>query len=240
MPGNYTHTTRVTGTVVTQTIYNGDHQNHIDHMEPQYIDDASANLTAMRTVMDSGGVGTESLPTSLQDEIRQLRNALLRMRGTTYWYEETLSVSLSMPTYFFYDSTNAGFRPLWSPASHIRALAQHRLRSTWAGSGNLVVAMRLMLQDNVTGTAEFTYTITRIRTGSANTILNSGTLSIVNPTYNVPFAQTVDTVNGANIQSGDVLELDIDRNGGGGGDTLNGFLRHYDTTAQYLVFASRS
>lgn len=87
MPANYTHTTRANGTVLTATIYNSDHQNHIDNMIPAVIDDYSGTTVEMRTVTDPGEVGTENPATSLAGELERIRFVLKEMKGTTHWYE---------------------------------------------------------------------------------------------------------------------------------------------------------
>lgn len=92
MPGAYTVTTRTTGQVLTASIYNSDHQSHIDHLEPQYIDDASTNLAAMQATTDPGELSAENLPTTLAGEMARLRYALYDVKKavsprTTQWYE---------------------------------------------------------------------------------------------------------------------------------------------------------
>lgn len=100
MPGTYTHTTRTTGTTLTASIYNADHQNHIDHFEPQYIDDYSTNLAAMQTKTDPGESGSESLPTTLGGELERLRYAIYDAKlaidpGITYWYETPVGIGFA-------------------------------------------------------------------------------------------------------------------------------------------------
>lgn len=86
MPALYSHTTRATGTILTATIYNGDHQNHIDNGVPSQLDDYSANTIQMQAVVDPGDVGSESLASSLAGEIERLRYAIKQMKGTAQWY----------------------------------------------------------------------------------------------------------------------------------------------------------
>lgn len=88
----YTHTTRADGLTLTAAIYNADHQNHIDHFTPAYLDDYSANATEMRTQTDPGESGSESLATSAAGELERLRYAIWdakkRLDNTlTYWYQ---------------------------------------------------------------------------------------------------------------------------------------------------------
>lgn len=92
MPGNYTHTTRASGTVLTANIYNSDHQNHVNNVTPDGVDDASADVAAMRQTSDPGEQGTEFLATSLRDELKQVRFAIKELKdrfaGTSaaQWY----------------------------------------------------------------------------------------------------------------------------------------------------------
>lgn len=92
MPALYSHTTRTTGTVLTASIYNSDHQNHIDNGIPIQLDDYSSTVGQMQTNTDPGEVGTESLPTTLAGELERLRfmikeiNTRLNGSATTQWY----------------------------------------------------------------------------------------------------------------------------------------------------------
>ena len=87
MPGNYTHSTRAPGLILTASIYNADHQNHVDNMTPDGVDDASADLAAFRETADPGEAGTESLPTSLRGELLRLRKLIAEISGKAQWYE---------------------------------------------------------------------------------------------------------------------------------------------------------
>lgn len=87
MPGSYTHTTRADGTTLTAAIYNADHNNHITNLVPDKMDDWSQDATQMQLQTDPGEQGTESLATSLAEEIQRIRFALKEMKGVTYWYE---------------------------------------------------------------------------------------------------------------------------------------------------------
>lgn len=94
MPGNYGHTARADGSILTGSIYNGDHQNHITFCTPGGVDDYSTNLAQMQSSVDPGEQGTESLPTDLAGEIQRIRNVLKEITGKTYWYESP-AVSLA-------------------------------------------------------------------------------------------------------------------------------------------------
>lgn len=87
MPGNYSHTTRAAGTVLTASIYNTDHQNHVNNMTPAGVDDYSSSVAEMQTVRDPGEVGTEVLSTSLAEELQAIRNIITEIIGKTRWYQ---------------------------------------------------------------------------------------------------------------------------------------------------------
>lgn len=104
MPGLYSLVyTESAGNTILASRRNAEHQNHIDKMEPQYMDDYSANVTTMRTTEDPGESGSESLATTLQGELTRLRHAVLEVKqtldsGITYWYETpTISTAVAGP-----------------------------------------------------------------------------------------------------------------------------------------------
>ena len=85
--GLYSHTTRSSGTVLTASIYNSDHQNHITNHNTEQMDDYSASVAEMRTQTDPGESGTESQATNLAEELERLRYTIAELKNTTYWYE---------------------------------------------------------------------------------------------------------------------------------------------------------
>lgn len=96
MAALYSHTTRANGTVLTATIYNQDHQNHIDNGVPSQLDDYSTNTTEMRAQTNPGEQGSESLASSLAGELERLRFTIAELKGKTFWYETsgtTLEIS---------------------------------------------------------------------------------------------------------------------------------------------------
>lgn len=83
----YSHVTRANGTILTASIYNTDHQNHIDNNIPTTIDDYSSSTSQMQTTTDPGEAGSESLATTLAGELERIRFAIAEVKGTTHWYE---------------------------------------------------------------------------------------------------------------------------------------------------------
>lgn len=94
MTALYSHTTRANGLILTASIYNTDHQNHIDNGIPAQLDDYSLTVAQMQSATDPGESGTESQATSLAGELERLRYAIAEAKGTTYWYQ-TAAVSLN-------------------------------------------------------------------------------------------------------------------------------------------------
>lgn len=90
----YSHVTRANGTILTASIYNTDHQNHIDNNIPSTIDDASASVGEMQTTTTPGTVGAESLATTLEGEIQRLRYAIKEIKGSAQWYGVPTSSAL--------------------------------------------------------------------------------------------------------------------------------------------------
>jgi len=89
MAALYSHTTRASGLVLTASIYNSDHQNHIDNGIPAQFDDYSTNAAEMQAQTDPGEAGNESLPTNLAGELERLRFSLAEYKGTQFWYDPT-------------------------------------------------------------------------------------------------------------------------------------------------------
>jgi len=91
MAALYSHTTRTTGTTLTASIYNTDHQNHIDNGVPLQQDDYSSNATQMQSTTDPGEVGSESLATTQAGEFERLRFILKELTGSDQWYQSAPS-----------------------------------------------------------------------------------------------------------------------------------------------------
>lgn len=66
--------------------WNAEFLNILNNLNPAGVDDESANVTAMQTVVDPYPGGSASLATSLQGELQRLRYLLVQITGETYWY----------------------------------------------------------------------------------------------------------------------------------------------------------
>lgn len=77
----------VSGEILTASDLNNEFDNILNNMAPAGIEDASANVSAMQATVDPGGVGTESLATSLLGELQRLRYVIKRIVGAQ-WYSD--------------------------------------------------------------------------------------------------------------------------------------------------------
>lgn len=85
--GLYSHTTRGIGTVLTASIYNSDHINHITNQNPAMTGALADSVGQYQTKTDPGGVGSEVLAANLAGELERLRFCIARITGKTQWYE---------------------------------------------------------------------------------------------------------------------------------------------------------
>jgi phage-related tail fiber protein len=80
--------TWIDGDILTASDQNAEFQNILTNLTPSGIDDESATLAAMRATKDPYAASTAVLPTSLQEEIQELRYQIQQITGKTYWYED--------------------------------------------------------------------------------------------------------------------------------------------------------
>lgn len=82
----YSHTTRSDGTILDESIYNGDHTNHITNQIPQSNDDYSATIAEMQIATNPLSGTMPSIATSLAGELARLRYAIQSIKGYQHWY----------------------------------------------------------------------------------------------------------------------------------------------------------
>ena len=92
----YSIVTRSNGTILTAAIYNADHQAHVTGNIPTSIDDYSSDVATSRIMTDPGGVGTESLATTIAGELERLRFTINQIKGTAQWYEDPAVTLLNL------------------------------------------------------------------------------------------------------------------------------------------------
>ncbi len=76
----------VSNEVLTAADLNAEINNLLNNTIPASIEDYSADVSTMQTTADPGGVGTESLATSLAGELTRIRFAIKRIVGGAQWY----------------------------------------------------------------------------------------------------------------------------------------------------------
>jgi len=72
---------------VTASDLNDEFDNILDNLIPTLIEDFSANASQMKSTVDPGEVGTESLATTLAGELQRLRFIIAEITGEDEWYE---------------------------------------------------------------------------------------------------------------------------------------------------------
>ena len=81
----------VTGQTLTASDLNSEFDNIINNMDPDGIDDASTDSTAMNATADPYPGSVASKATDLRGEIQRIRYMLTQITGKTYWYEDPAS-----------------------------------------------------------------------------------------------------------------------------------------------------
>lgn len=82
--------------VIRSADLNAEFNNILNNLNPAGLDGYSDNTATMQIQTSPGGVGTESLATSLAGEIERLRFVIARIAGTTYWYSTPASSIASL------------------------------------------------------------------------------------------------------------------------------------------------
>ena len=130
MPGLYTHTAILDGAVLSASVYNGDHQNHINNREPSKVDDLSGTITEFGQERDPGELGSEILAISMAEEIKSLRFAIAEMKIVA-WYPGTFTRTQPLNCLVF-DTGGGG----WPNAATTHVHGYWRVPESYA-SGNL-------------------------------------------------------------------------------------------------------
>ncbi len=87
MPATFSRIkTWVSNEVLTAADLNAEINNLLNNTIPASIDDYSVDVSTMQTTADPGGVGTESLATTLAGELTRIRYAIKRIAGGAQWY----------------------------------------------------------------------------------------------------------------------------------------------------------
>lgn len=233
MPGNYSHNTITNGTVLSDTRYNADHQNHIDNHTPLGLDDYSANVAQMQSTVDPGEVGSESLATSTAGELERIRFAIKEIRGTAHWYVSATTKVTGVDTIF-----NHSQGPISGWLDGVQTIVSmfRTVPHDWAGGDLTMVVTRRSAV--TTGTARMSYGVVRYRSGAAPATITATTA--INYTPADTHTQFVSlTVPGGSYVSGDMILVTVERLGADGADTLSASLEFNGAYLQYTGFAGR-
>jgi hypothetical protein len=94
----------VSNEVLTASDLNGEFNNLLNNTIPASIEDYSPDVATMQSTTDPGGVGTESLATTLAGELQRLRYKVKQILGGDQWYSAPLfSLKNQIATAFIAD-----------------------------------------------------------------------------------------------------------------------------------------
>ena len=234
MPGLGVITQRSTGETIDAAKYNGDRQELVNMMEPQQIDDYSANTTQMQTITDPGDIGSESLPTTIAGENERIRFCIKRMKGTSQWYVPNVTKRIHPQIVAAFTQGNWG----WPDGSDTTIVAFFKLPDDWV-SGNLTVNLVCRAASG-TGQIRMSTQTYRIRNASAIAFIDTGSAFNYSPGDTNSQVRTY-SISTATLAAGDYVRADFIRVGSDGAtDTNTGFLAFDGMTVTYTGIAGRS
>lgn len=159
---------------------NAEFDNILTNFKPQMIDAYSANVPQMQVQTAPGGVGTESLATSLSGEVERLRFQLAAITGNTYWYSSPVVTLAQLNT-----ALGANTQANSITSGRIGANSSQPLFLVPSGSTNSVTLKATatpfvykVAGSTVTIAADLTLTSLTVAPSSANTVtINDSTLA---------------------------------------------------------------
>lgn len=78
----------VSGQKLTAAALNSEFNNIINNLDASNIIAVGTNLSGLQSMSDPGDVGSESLPSSISDDIKQLRFEIDAIKGGAQWYSK--------------------------------------------------------------------------------------------------------------------------------------------------------
>jgi hypothetical protein len=222
------NTTWSDGQTLTASALNAEFDNILNNLDPDGIDDASANTTAMQSTADPYPGGAESLATNLEGELHRLRYLIKQISGEAQWYIDTDT-------------------DLATIDAHLAKICEGRLT---LADGVAVSTSDLTARTTIyftpykgnqvalyNGTKWFLHTLTQISTTPAGTtnqmydlfITSSATLEQVAWTNDTTRATALTTQNGVYVKSGDATRryLGSYRTTGSSGQTEDSAAKRY-------------
>lgn len=264
MPALYIHVPRLTGELITDVDYNDDHINHVINGEAAQLGGYSVTVAQMQTVEDPGGVGTESLPSSIAGELTRVRHRLWKIvqwldPAATFWYSPlpaagswSSEIATMKRTALYTDDTKERLDTLgvvamnatngqtqidWVNGVFTILRAWWRVPEHWT-PGTDITIIWWMTANLVDGnTAKMGYDVWRHRLGIVPSPVGSGTVDLVPANLNTSNVERV--IAAANIQVGDLLYFHFNRDGGHAGDTHTGTINHSGTMIKYTANAGQ-
>lgn len=92
--------TWLTSEDVNASDLNAEFNNILNNLDTEGLGGYGDNTTEFQAQTDPGEVGSESLPSSLADELERLRYSIAELKGTTYWYTSPVTTLASLNTAF--------------------------------------------------------------------------------------------------------------------------------------------
>jgi len=100
------------GETLTAADLNAEFNNILNNLSPDYVDDASADATAMQATADPYPGGSPSLATTLREEIQRIRYQLKAILGETHWYIDPDTTIASLYTEVTTNATTSAAGPV--------------------------------------------------------------------------------------------------------------------------------
>ncbi len=231
MPGLFTITNRLNGIFLTDTIYNGDRQDIVDHMEPSYIDTPSGSAGAMQTTSNPGEVGTEALAPTLLVYLQQIAFCLKEMKGTAQWYVSEVAKSRTLPFTWYPAATGNN----WPKTADSTLQTVFKVPYDYS-SGNLVIRIIRAIPSG-SGGVVMTASSVRHRNSAAPATLDTGTA--FNFTNLDTLSHQADYTISSSFALGDYIIVNFTRTVADVSDTLAGPLTFGGLSLEYTGYASR-
>src|SRR3990167_936865 len=160
--------------VLTASELNAEFDNILNNFDPDGMDDASANATAMQATADPYPGSVESLATSLRGEMQRLRYLLTQITGKTYWYQDPV---IDIATLYTFN------RDGWTPAQETWTYLSATTITTASDlSSVLYVGDRI----KITQTTAKYFVVTGI-TSSVITVTGGSNYSVANAAITTPY-----------------------------------------------------
>jgi hypothetical protein len=198
---------------------------------PALLAPSFTTVPGMQTTLDPGEIGSEVVPTSLEQQLQQIYHVLKEMKGTAQWYPSftTRSESVSL-------GAQAAENTIWTPTGLTSYNFRWRVPDGWQGISTMTLRFMRRLNSG-TGTAKMYWTYFRVRhndavnpSGNAQLDFTPGDLLCHETTLSIP---------GTNFLAGDYAVVSVSRQGDDVGDTATGTVVCDGFAFDYTGFASR-